>query len=77
MELEDESLKITEGMCTEWTPFDLDSKDAQFTITDNLVTDVPWNLKCVTNWPTDSLNLEYDRDQIAIWEMTAESLGGL
>jgi len=77
VELEDKSLQISEGICTEWTPFDLDSKDTQFTITDNQVTNVPWNLKCVTNWPTDSLNLEYDRDQIALWEMTAESLGGL
>jgi len=77
VELDDKSLKISEGMCKEWTPFDLDSKDTQFTITDNQVTNVPWNLKCVMNWPTDSLNLEYDRDQIALWEMTAESLGGM
>ena len=70
------TLQVSEGTCTEWTPFDLESEDSQFRITDNQVTDVPWELKCVTNWPIDSLNLEYDRDQIALWEMTAESLGG-
>lgn len=76
IELDDNSLQVSEGICTEWTPFDLESEDTQFRITDNQVTDVPWELKCVTNWPIDSLNLEYDRDQIALWEMTAESLGG-
>ena len=76
IELDDNSLQVSEGTCTEWTPFDLESEDSQFRITDNQVTDVPWELKCVTNWPIDSLNLEYDRDQIALWEMTAESLGG-
>ena len=76
IERSDNSLQVSEGTCTEWTPFDLESEDTQFTITDKKVTDVPWELKCVTNWPIDSLNLEYDRDQIALWEMTAESLGG-
>jgi hypothetical protein len=76
IELDDNSLQVSEGTCTEWTQFDLESEDSQFRITDNQVTDVPWELKCVTNWPIDSLNLEYDRDQIALWEMTAESLGG-
>lgn len=76
IELDDNSLQVSGGPCTEWTPFDLESEETQFRITDNQVTDVPWELKCVTNWPIDSLNLEYDRDQIAIWEMTAESLGG-
>jgi len=76
IERSDNSLQVSEGTCTEWTPFDLESEDTQFTITDKKVTDVPWELKCVTNWPIDSLNLEYDSDQIALWEMTAESLGG-
>lgn len=76
IERSDNSLQVSEGTCTEWTPFDLESEGTQFTITDKKVTDVPWELKCVTNWPIDSLNLEYDRDQIALWEMTAESLGG-
>jgi len=76
IELGDNSLQVSGGPCTEWTPFDLESEETQFRITDNQVTDVPWELKCVTNWPIDSLNLEYDRDQIALWEMTAESLGG-
>ena len=76
IELDDNSLQVSGGPCTDWTPFDLESEETQFRITDNQVTDVPWELKCVTNWPIDSLNLEYDRDQIALWEMTAESLGG-
>lgn len=76
IELDVNSLQVSGGPCTEWTPFDLESEETQFRITDNQVTDVPWELKCVTNWPIDSLNLEYDRDQIALWEMTAESLGG-
>jgi hypothetical protein len=76
IELDANSLQVSGGPCTDWTPFDLESEETQFRITDNQVTDVPWELKCVTNWPIDSLNLEYDRDQIALWEMTAESLGG-
>ena len=43
---------------------------------DHDVTQVPWDMVCVTNWPVDSLNLEYDQDHISLWETTAESLGG-
>ncbi len=70
-------LEISPGSCESWTPFNVNSENHQFKVLDHDVTQIPWNMICVTNWPVDSLNLEYDRDQIALWETTAESLGGI
>ena len=74
--IKDGKLEISSGDCTSWTGFNVDSEQHRFRIVDHDVTQVPWDMVCVTNWPVDSLNLEYDQDHISLWETTAESLGG-
>ena len=76
LEIKDRAISVSPGSCTSWSEFDLESPNT-FEILDHDVEHSPWRLRCVTNWPVDALNLDYDSDHLALWETTAESLGGI
>ena len=72
-----DGLKVSKGTCEHWDSFEIVNPEKQFQILDDEVSEDLWDVRCVTNYPVESLNLEYDEHQIGIWEMTAESLGGI